>query len=262
MPTVVKKSNTFRDAIPRALQGLYDFATDDPMGGLAPAASVVSKAPKSLVAALRGLHKAMPVGKEVADEILDVSAIEKAAEPFGERMALFARVTPSIPPPGAAVKVPEFAKHALELPDRVISRTPELRAARQAHFRFRKAIGLPIRGGLTMPSSRLGAEIRSEIRRGVVTPRVKDISDIPVVAQSAPKTEAVGKKPLIGTAGIKASPKSAAAVARGKLTENKVREIRSLAASGEALDTLAKKFGTDKGNIRAIINRESWNWVK
>lgn len=43
-----------------------------------------------------------------------------------------------------------------------------------------------------------------------------------------------------------------------KLTEDQVREIRSLHSQGAAKSRLAKAYGVSRPTIRSIINRETW----
>jgi hypothetical protein len=47
-----------------------------------------------------------------------------------------------------------------------------------------------------------------------------------------------------------------------KLTENDVRQIRSLYASGEySMRQLAKRFGVGSDQISRIVNRQKWAWL-
>jgi hypothetical protein len=46
------------------------------------------------------------------------------------------------------------------------------------------------------------------------------------------------------------------------LTEDKVRQIRILAAAGERYEIIARTFGVTRQNIRIIVNRGSWRHVK
>jgi hypothetical protein len=46
-----------------------------------------------------------------------------------------------------------------------------------------------------------------------------------------------------------------------KLTEEQVRELRSLAAQGMSNSKLAAKFGITKGPVNAIIHRRTWKHV-
>jgi hypothetical protein len=45
---------------------------------------------------------------------------------------------------------------------------------------------------------------------------------------------------------------------KAKLTEPQVLDIRERSAAGESRESLAKAFGCDPTNIRAIVNRSSW----
>ena len=47
-------------------------------------------------------------------------------------------------------------------------------------------------------------------------------------------------------------------VRRGKLTEEEVREIRSLFAQGAAKSRLAAAFGVSRITVRSIVNRKTW----
>ena len=46
-----------------------------------------------------------------------------------------------------------------------------------------------------------------------------------------------------------------------KLTEEKVREIRSMLVRGETQQVLSERFGVSQGNINAIKNRKTWKHV-
>jgi len=266
---VIKKSTTFREAVPRPLHGLYDFFADDPLGGLSPVPlTAAAKAPASLVGALRGLHKSIPLGKEAAEEAVELSKAAQSVEPFAQRLAASSRVTPSRLGHREQLQVPKFAEGILEFgpgPTPYPSRPQPLVEKFLAQRTFEEGAGLsPFTRKSTSPlgeKSRLGATISRELKLGIKTPATRGVSELPEVAGAAREASS-GAKPLIGrwTSGKRS------AIGKGKLSEGVVRAIRKEAAGGklspERIQDLAKEHGVSDTVISSAAQGLSYTWVK
>lgn len=247
---VVKKSTRFRDMVPRPLQGLYDYVADDPMGGLT--AGVI---PTQAVTSLLGLHKSVPIAKKALAEFAEDREMLQAADAYGQRIAATESRHP-IPPPSRRLTTPAFAKGIVTLPNRDIRRAPQVVAARKDYNAFKTRMGVApqSRGGTS-----LGAEIRSEIRRGVETPRVTSMEDLALIPSRFKGTE-MPKKALLQTLNIGKRGKS---MARSSMPADTVKIIRQLYADGATVPEIRKRFSNLAPEvIRAVATRMSHQFIK
>lgn len=256
---VVKKSTRFREAVPKPLQSLYDFATDDPTGGLSPSATVLAGPSQGVLAAIKSLQRVLPKGKVWAEELLDDLNIERSADTVGQQAAIASRVTSRTPPPAKEIRLPAFAEGQLYAPRRPTTRDPIVAKAREDYNTFKQAAGLP--SNPVKASSRMGALLRSEMRRGIDTPRVQQAEDLTYAAKRAPVEDAGKQKPLLRNTSSTTQTRKAS-LARGKLNETQVRAIRALTDEGKGFVEVAKKFKVSPATVFGIAKRQSWVWVK
>ena len=261
---VVKKSTRFRDMVPRPLQGLYDYVADDPMGGLA----TTLTPPKGLIKALSGLHKSIPLGKEVAEEVMDVSRALREAEPMAQRAALFSRVTPHRLEHPTPTHIPKYASGKLEFapgptalpgPTTYTRRPQALTDQYMAQRAFEESAGLRLRAPANpMSGGRASKAMKQEMTRGVETPRVQQVEDVMHMAKRAPATETTTQKTLLRST----TQTRKASLGRGKLKEAQVQAIRALIDEGKSTTEVAQKFKLSPITVQEIAKRQSWVWVK
>lgn len=260
---VVKKSTTFREAVPRPLQGLYDYFADDPLGGLAPM-GVAVKAPVSVVGALKGLYKSIPVGKAVAEEAAEMSQAMQAVEPFAQRMAASSRVTPHRLGHREQLRVPAFAKEMLEFAPGSTpypSRPQPLVEKYITQRTFEEGAGLsPVWARRAGP---FGSEVNREMRLGIESPKVTSATELPWIAKTASPATATTKKPLLGK---HAQHAQVSAKVRSRFSDDDIRTIRrefdEKGFSEDLVRDVARRRGASPSTIKDIVRRMSHIHVK
>ena len=259
---IVKKADTFRKAVPKPLQGLYDYFADDPMGGLSPAASVTTGPTKGLLGAIRGLQRSIPKGKEVAEEMMEALQIAKEADIYGQRAALFHRVTPRNPPPPTSIKLPEFAKDYVEEATRkphYMKRAPAIEEERRKVLDYWRDTGYSNRNrGITKRPTKmpLMRKIESEMRRGIETPAVRSMEDLALIAKPSGEATIPARKPLLRNVRKRGGP-------RKSVTEAAIRAIRKAYDDGASIKDIAKEYpNLSSDKIKDVATRMVYPRIK